>query len=125
MARGRDGSTGSSGSRRWVTSLLRHTTGSAPTPPRRCWAGSRRRSRSGTPPPTRCVLLAHADPATELVVLHGADDSVVPISNSRGLAAAHPRVRLETLDCGHYEVIDPLSLAWPAVRDALVGDRDD
>lgn len=70
-------------------------------------------------------LLSHTDPATALVVLHGADDPVVPIGNSRGLAAAHPRVRLEELDCGHYEVIDPLSLVWPAVRAAVLGGRDD
>jgi acetyl esterase/lipase len=61
---------------------------------------------SGTPP--------------EVVVLHGVDDDVVPVTLSRGLAAAHPEVDLRELDdVEHFGVIDPLSKAWPALLDAL------
>ena len=56
-----------------------------------------------------------------LVVLHGVADPVVPVELSRGLAARYPRVDLRELDCGHFEVIDPCSAVWPAVRDALTG----
>ena len=65
--------------------------------------------------------LDHVDPATDLVVLHGASDSVVPLGNSRGLAARHPRIDLRVLDAGHFEVIDPLSDVWPDVRTAILG----
>ena len=65
--------------------------------------------------------LAHADPATELVVLHGVADTVVPVGLSRGLAARFPRVDLREQDCGHFELIDPHSAVWPAVREALTG----
>lgn len=58
--------------------------------------------------------------APEVVVLHGADDDIVPVSNSRGLAAAHPEVELRELeDVEHFAVIDPESRAWPALLEAL------
>jgi acetyl esterase/lipase len=59
-------------------------------------------------------------PGCEIVVLHGTDDDVVPVANSRGLHAAYPFVRLQELDgVDHFGLIDPLSTAWPAVRAAL------
>ncbi|QNN54646.1 alpha/beta hydrolase family protein [Nocardioides mesophilus] len=62
----------------------------------------------GTAPPGRIVLV------------HGTDDDVVPVSQSRSLAAALPDVGLRELPgAGHFEVIDPLSTAWPTVLDAL------
>lgn len=64
-------------------------------------------------------------PECEVVVVHGAEDHVVPASNSRGLQAAHPFVRLHELeDVEHFAVIDPLSHAWPAVRAAVLGTVD-
>lgn len=69
-----------------------------------------------------------ADPATrflrrpdaEIVVVHGAADDVVPVRNSRCLIAAHGWVDLRELPgVGHFELIDPLSSAWPDVLAAL------
>lgn len=68
------------------------------------------------------------DPMTRLgpstpphvVVLHGVDDDVVPVSNSRGLAAAHPEVDLRELrGVEHFGVIDPGSPAWSALLESL------
>ena len=59
-------------------------------------------------------------PPGRIVSVHGADDDVVPVSQSRALAAAHPGVELRELPgLGHFEVIDPLSAAWPTVLDAV------
>ncbi len=77
---------------------------------------------------------AAADPGTrlvtrpdcEVIVVHGKQDDVVPVANSRGLRAAHPFVRLYELDgVEHFGVIDPLSPAWPVVRAAIAGETVD
>jgi len=75
-----------------------------------------------------------ADPARLLPVpvpvglVHGADDGVVPSQMSldfaRAAAAAAAAVggavSCEVLPrCGHFELIDPLSAAWPAVLGAF------
>ena len=71
---------------------------------------------------------AAADPAQrlspdtpgDLVVLHGIDDDVVPVDNSRGLVARHPEVRLRELaDTDHFAVIDPQSKAFEALLGTL------
>jgi acetyl esterase/lipase len=63
-------------------------------------------------------------PGCEVLIVHGTEDDVVPVTNSRGLAARHPFVRLlELPGVEHFGVIDPLSPAWPAVRAAVVGDE--
>jgi acetyl esterase/lipase len=71
---------------------------------------------------------AAADPAErlsattpcDLVVLHGLDDDVVPVANSRGLAARHPEVDLHELDgVDHMAVIDPRSRAFPVLLGTL------
>jgi len=71
-----------------------------------------------------------ADPATllttpverEVVVVHGTLDEDVPVDNSRALVAACPQVRLVELPgAEHVDVIDPLSVAWPAVLAAVRG----
>jgi acetyl esterase/lipase len=49
-------------------------------------------------------------------VLHGAEDDRVPVAHSRDL----PGIDLVELpDVGHFELIDPLSAAWPRVLAAL------
>jgi dipeptidyl aminopeptidase/acylaminoacyl peptidase len=61
-------------------------------------------------------------PACEVVIVHGVDDDIVPVANSRGLHAAHPWTVLCELDgVEHYGLIDPLSAAWPAVLHAVTG----
>ncbi|MET0997599.1 MAG: alpha/beta hydrolase [Marmoricola sp.] len=65
------------------------------------------------------VLLADR-PATEVAVVHGADDEDVPIELSRRLVAAHSWVSLRVLPgTGHMELVDPGSAAWPTVLGAL------
>lgn len=64
------------------------------------------------------VLLDHR-PATDIKIVHGLDDDTVPVDLSRGLVRRHPWVELIEVRCGHFEVIDPGSAAWPAVLAAL------
>ena len=83
----------------------------------------------GTPDAVPQVYDA-ADPATrmdtrpdcEVVVVHGDRDDVVPVETSRRLAARHPWLDLRELaGADHFDVIDPVSPAWPAVRSAVTG----
>jgi acetyl esterase/lipase len=67
------------------------------------------------------MVLLDPRPATDVVVVHGIEDDVVPVSLSRGLVARHPWVRLEEVPGGHFEVIEPGSVAWPTVVSALSG----
>lgn len=71
---------------------------------------------------------AAADPAERLspdtpcdiVVLHGLDDDVVPVGNSRGLTRRHPEVDLVELpDVDHMAVIDPQSKAFAVLLGTL------
>jgi len=60
-------------------------------------------------------------------LVHGADDGVVPSEMSVGFAreaaaagGGGGAVRCDVLPgCGHFELIDPLSAAWPAVLEAF------
>lgn len=59
------------------------------------------------------------------LVVHGADDEIVPVTLSEGYVAEARRLgqaasllRLDGAD--HFDVIDPESAAWPAIRDAIV-----
>jgi acetyl esterase/lipase len=61
-------------------------------------------------------LLDAADDPPPITVLHGTDDDRVPIAHSRGLAGV---TLVELPGVGHFELIDPLSTAWPDVVDAL------
>ena len=70
------------------------------------------------------MTLLSSDTRSRILLVHGTDDAVVPVSQSRSLAAAHPQIELRELDgVGHLELIDPLSPAWPVVLDALTVDR--
>lgn len=73
---------------------------------------------------------ALADPASLIPlgvpvhIVHGARDDRVPVSMSRDYAgratAAGDEVVLEELPgCGHFELIDPVSSAWPVVLGAF------
>jgi acetyl esterase/lipase len=58
-------------------------------------------------------------PGAKLVVISGALDPIVPAKFGEAFAA-HMGVKGETLPgAGHFELIDPRSAAWPAVRAAL------
>jgi len=59
------------------------------------------------------------------LLVHGADDDVVPFGMSRAYAerarALGDEVVLEGLpDCGHFELIDPRSKPWPRVARAIL-----
>ena len=59
------------------------------------------------------------EPACDVIVIHGVDDLVVPVDNSRGLEARHRfLVMCELEGIEHFGLIDPLSEAWPVVRAA-------
>jgi acetyl esterase/lipase len=67
---------------------------------------------------------AEADPALRVVdapatLLHGTADDVVPIEVSRSYASRTGAELRELPGTGHYELIDPLSSAWPQVLKAL------
>ena len=60
-------------------------------------------------------------PPVPVVVVHGLDDTSVPPALSRRYAT-HAGAELRLLDgIGHFELIDPLSAAWPVVLDAIEG----
>lgn len=61
-----------------------------------------------------------ARPACEVLVVHGAEDDIVPVANSRGLAEAHPWVDLRVVEhADHFDVMNPTAPAWAAVLAAI------
>jgi pimeloyl-ACP methyl ester carboxylesterase len=49
------------------------------------------------------------------LILHGANDDVVPADYSREFAAGRPNVRLEVYDSGH-ELLNVLNQMWVEIR---------
>lgn len=85
----------------------------------------------GGPPGRYPERWAQADPARLLPlgvpvrIVHGTGDDRVPCAMSRGYAAraraAGDDVTMDELPgCGHFELIDPQSAAWPAVLAAFL-----
>lgn len=61
-------------------------------------------------------------PAADVVVVHGDRDEQVPVECSRKLARRFDWIDYrELIGADHYDVIDPLSAAWPAVLAAVRG----
>jgi acetyl esterase/lipase len=60
-------------------------------------------------------------PAVDIEIVHGVQDEVVPLEISESyIVRQHGRTRLTSVDdCGHFQLIDPLSAAWPDVLDAV------
>ena len=58
-------------------------------------------------------------------LLHGARDTVVPIELSSNYASVHAGVTLAELPCGHFELIDPRSVMFDHVQDAVVAELPD
>jgi acetyl esterase/lipase len=59
-------------------------------------------------------------PNCAVEIVHGMQDEVVPLEISEAYSARHARTRLTPVDdCGHFQLIDPLSAAWVDVLDAL------
>jgi acetyl esterase/lipase len=63
-------------------------------------------------------------PHAEVQLVHGLRDTLVPVEQSRRYLRAHPTASLTELDCAHFELIDPRSTAFAAVR-AAVDDATD
>ncbi len=61
------------------------------------------------------MVLLDDRPLAAISVVHGVDDDVVPIDLARNLVRRHPWIRLVEVPGGHFEVIEPGSVAWPAV----------
>jgi len=60
-------------------------------------------------------------PSGEVVLVHGADDEVVPPALSRSYVEAHPDSTLQNVSgAGHFVLIDPGARAWPAVSSHLI-----
>lgn len=57
-------------------------------------------------------------PEVPTTLVHGVLDDRVPVEHSRRYAARGARL-VELADVEHFAVIDPLSVAWPRVLDAL------
>jgi acetyl esterase/lipase len=53
-------------------------------------------------------------------IIHGTNDTVVPLSVSESFVTAHPTARLDRVQgAGHYELIDPQSEAWHQITTEL------
>lgn len=91
--------------------------------------GDATRALLGGDPATHPERYAQADPgvligAGRVILVHGTADEQVPVEVSRWYVdraqSTGVAVRLEELaGIGHYELIDPLSPAWPAVLAAM------
>ncbi|MEJ7902006.1 MAG: alpha/beta hydrolase [Thermomicrobiales bacterium] len=85
----------------------------------------------GGSPAARAAQYAAASPmalcpsSVPHLLVHGTDDEIVPVmlseayvAEARRLGQAVSLLRLDGAD--HFDVIDPESAAWPAIRDAIV-----
>jgi pimeloyl-ACP methyl ester carboxylesterase len=84
----------------------------------------------GGPPNEHADRLGQSSPIERLPLgvparlVCGARDPIVPIEQARSYAAAAKRagdtVAVDVVEgAGHFELVDPGSSAWPAVRDAV------
>jgi acetyl esterase/lipase len=61
-----------------------------------------------------------AAPTSAATLVHGSDDTTVPLAVSESYVAAHPHARLVTIaGAGHFALIDPLAPAWAPVMAEL------
>jgi acetyl esterase/lipase len=60
-------------------------------------------------------------PAGRTVVVHGVRDEALPVAMSRHYAATTGATLHELPGCGHFEVIDTASAAWPVIVGAVRG----
>jgi acetyl esterase/lipase len=71
------------------------------------------------------ALHADADPAqrlpidAELVLVHGVDDEIVPVAQSRSFAARSGAELIELPGVGHFEVIDPRAAAFLQIAERM------
>lgn len=78
----------------------------------------------GGPPSARPDLdpVRLSSPANPVVLIHGAADTSVPLSQSLSYTDTHPTAKLLVLPgIAHFELIDPASEAWSSVLAELEG----
>ena len=63
--------------------------------------------------------LAHR-PRVPVAIVHGTADDVAPVELSRGYAAVWPCALREVEGANHFDMVNPESPAWPAVREAVL-----
>ena len=78
----------------------------------------------GGTPTEQSTRYASVDPMAldalpNVSIVHGVDDSEVPVDMSRRYAKEKGADLVEMSDTGHYELIDPLSRQWTTVLDAI------
>ncbi len=61
-------------------------------------------------------------PRATIHLLHGIADTLVPIEQSLSYAHRHAGTQVTELRCAHFELIDPRSDAFAAVRDAVAAE---
>lgn len=64
-------------------------------------------------------------PRAGVHLLHGISDTLVPIEQSLSYARRHAGTQVTELRCAHFELIDPRSAAFTAVRNAVSAELDD
>ena len=62
------------------------------------------------------------DPPIPTTLMHGTNDSIVPVLMSREYVGGHPRSTCLELPCGHYELIDPESEQFAALLAVIMGE---
>jgi acetyl esterase/lipase len=67
---------------------------------------------------TEADPLAHP-PLVPTTVIHGTEDDIVPVELSRGYAATTGVRLIEIAGANHLDLINPQSIAWSVVRDAV------
>jgi acetyl esterase/lipase len=59
-------------------------------------------------------------PRGAVTIVHGEDDTVVPLAVSQSYVSKHPEARLVRVpDAGHFALIDPSSAAWKSIVEEL------
>jgi acetyl esterase/lipase len=58
-------------------------------------------------------------PGCAVTLVHGDEDTLVPVGLSESYGRGRPVRLVRVPGCGHFELIDPLSTAWPVVMGEL------
>ena len=62
-------------------------------------------------------LLLSVNPET--MVIHGTDDRIVPVNQSKQFSRTTGAQCIEVTNAGHFDLVNPESIAWPYLSEAL------